>query len=65
LAASEAERIVVVESFAYGMSPREILARHPRLFPDVAAIYGAKRNLFARLQRNREMALLCEEYPSA
>jgi DNA-directed RNA polymerase specialized sigma24 family protein len=62
LAASEAERIVVVESFAYGRPPRDILARHPQLFPDVAAVYGAKRNLFARLQRNPEMMRLREEY---
>jgi DNA-directed RNA polymerase specialized sigma24 family protein len=62
LAASEAERIVVIESFAYGRPPREILARYPQLFPDVAAVYGAKRNLFARLQRNREMLRLREEY---
>ena len=65
LAASEAERIVLVESCAYGMPPRDILARHPRLFPDVAAIYGVKRNLFARLHRNREMRRLREEYASA
>ena len=65
LAASEAERIVVVESFAYGLPPRDILARHPRLFPDVAAVYGVKRNLFARLHRNREMRRLREEYATA
>jgi DNA-directed RNA polymerase specialized sigma24 family protein len=65
LTASEAERIVLVESFAYDLPPRDILARHPRLFPDVAAVYGAKRNLFARLHRNREMARLHEEYAPA
>jgi DNA-directed RNA polymerase specialized sigma24 family protein len=64
LAASEAERIVVVESFVYGMPPRDILARHPQLFPDIAAVYVAKRNLFARLHRNREMRRLREEYAS-
>jgi DNA-directed RNA polymerase specialized sigma24 family protein len=64
LAATEAERIVVVESFVYGRPPRDIQARHPQLFPDVAAVYGAKRNLFARLQRNREMQRLREEYVS-
>ena len=65
LVASEAERVVIVESFVYGMPPREILAHYPRLFPDVMAIYSVKRNLFARLQRNREMARLHEEYLSA
>ena len=65
LTTTEAERVVLVESFAYDLPPRDILARHPQLFPDVAAIYGAKRNLFARLHRNREMARLHEEYASA
>jgi hypothetical protein len=54
LAANPAERVVLVEGFAYGQPPRAILARHPQLFADIAAVYGAKRNLFARLQRNRE-----------
>jgi DNA-directed RNA polymerase specialized sigma24 family protein len=65
LTTTEAERIVLIESFAYDLPPRDILARHPRLFPDVTAIYGAKRNLFARLHRNREMARLREEYAPA
>jgi DNA-directed RNA polymerase specialized sigma24 family protein len=65
LAGSQAERIVLVESFVYSLPPRDILARHPQLFADVAAIYGVKRNLFARLQRNREMRRLHEEYMPA
>jgi DNA-directed RNA polymerase specialized sigma24 family protein len=65
LTATEAERVVVVESFAYGLPPRDILARHPQLFADVAAIYGVKRNLFARLHRNREIMQLRQEYASA
>jgi DNA-directed RNA polymerase specialized sigma24 family protein len=65
LAVTEAERVVVVESFAYGIPPREILMRHPRLFADVEAVYGAKRNLCARLHRNREMVRLREEHVSA
>ena len=64
LAASEAERIVLVESFAYGMPPRDILARHPRLFCDIAAVYAVKRNLFARLQRNRDLLRINDEYAS-
>jgi DNA-directed RNA polymerase specialized sigma24 family protein len=65
LVATEAERVVVIETFAYGLSPRDILARHPRLFADIDAVYGARRNLFARLHRNREIVRLREEYLSA
>jgi hypothetical protein len=58
LATTPAERIILVESFAYGLPPRAIQARHPRLFADVAAVYRAKRNLFARLQRSRDLVAL-------
>ncbi len=45
LVASEAERIVVVERFVLDLPPRAIQARHPELFADVRAVYGAIRNL--------------------
>jgi len=61
LAATPAERIILVESFAYGLPPRAIQARHPQLFAGVAAVYSAKRNLFARLQRSRELTRLRDE----
>jgi DNA-directed RNA polymerase specialized sigma24 family protein len=64
LTATPAERVALVESFAYGLPPRAIQGRHPRLFPDVEAVYGVKRNLLARLQRNRELMRLCDEYVS-
>ena len=64
LATTEAEQVVLVESFAYGFPPRTILARHPQLFANVAAVYSAKRNLFARLQRNRELLRINDEYAS-
>jgi len=52
LAETEQERAVLRDSFAYGLPPRSILARHPDLFPDVVAIYAAKRDLLERLQRH-------------
>ena len=64
LATSAAEQVVLVESFAYGFPPRTILARHPQLFANVAAVYSTKRNLFARLQRNRELLRINDEYAS-
>jgi hypothetical protein len=64
LATTRAEQVVLVESLAYGFPPRTILARHPQLFADVAAVYSAKRNLFARLQRNRDLLRINDEYAS-
>jgi DNA-directed RNA polymerase specialized sigma24 family protein len=64
LASTRAERITLVESFAYGFPPRTIHERHPQLFPDVTDVYAVKRNLFARLQRNRDLLRLRETFIS-
>jgi DNA-directed RNA polymerase specialized sigma24 family protein len=64
LAGTPAERVVLVESFAYGLPPGEICARHPQLFATVRNVYNVKRKLFARLQRNREVLRLTEEFIS-
>jgi hypothetical protein len=58
--ASPAERVALIESFAYGFPPRTICKRHPELFPNVRHVYSVKRNLFARLQRNPELLRLRE-----
>ena len=55
LAATSAERIVLVETFAWDLPPRTIQARHPRVFDDVASVYRAKRNVLARLRHNQEL----------
>lgn len=65
LASSAAEGVVLVESFVYALSPYCIQARHPQIFADVADVYSAKHNLFARLQHNGELARLHEELASA
>jgi DNA-directed RNA polymerase specialized sigma24 family protein len=64
LAATRAERVTLVESFAYGFPPRTIHERHPQLFPEVTDVYAVKRNLFARLQRNRDLLRLRETFVS-
>jgi hypothetical protein len=64
LTATPAERVVLVESFAYGLPPREICARHPEFFATVANVYNVKRKLFAQLQRNREVLRRNEELVS-
>ena len=65
LTANRAERVVLVESFALNLPPRVIQSRHPRLFASVADVYSAKRNLFARLHRNRDLLRLSFEYAAA
>jgi len=64
LASSEAERVVLHESFVYGLPPRAILERHPRLFRDIAAVYSAKRNLLQRLEHNSDIQQLYEDFDS-
>jgi hypothetical protein len=48
----------------YGFPPRVIWAHHPQLFADIATVYRTKRNLFERLQRNRDLLQLLEEFSS-
>jgi DNA-directed RNA polymerase specialized sigma24 family protein len=61
LTRTPAERVALVESFAHDLPPRAIQARHPQLFPDVAAVYAAKRNLLDRLRRHPDVLRLREE----
>jgi DNA-directed RNA polymerase specialized sigma24 family protein len=55
LATTSAERIVMIETFAWDLPPRAIQARHPRVFADVASVYRVKRNVLARLRHNPEL----------
>jgi len=64
LAASRAERVALVESFAYDRPPRDIQELYPQLFPTVATVYTVKRNLFARLQRNHNLIEMCKDFVS-
>jgi DNA-directed RNA polymerase specialized sigma24 family protein len=56
--ATSIERVTLIESFVYCLSPRAIQARHPQLFPNIADVYRAKRNLLERLQRNHALQRL-------
>lgn len=46
------ERLVARLSFVSGLSPREILARHPDSFQDVFDVYRTKRTMIERLRRS-------------
>ncbi len=52
---TEAERIVIHESFLMHLRPSEILERHQHTFADVNEIYVTKRNVLNRLSRNAEL----------
>ncbi|HJZ46512.1 MAG TPA: sigma-70 family RNA polymerase sigma factor [Roseiflexaceae bacterium] len=65
LVSSEHERIILIESFVLGLPPRAILERHRDRFADMAAIYGAKRNLLNRLARSRDLQALYRELRAA
>jgi hypothetical protein len=48
----EAERVVIVDSFVYGLKPATIHARRPDLFASVNEVYLVKRNVIERLGRD-------------
>jgi hypothetical protein len=50
--ADPTEHLVARLSFIAGLSPREILARHPHRFGDVSDVYRIKRNMIDRLRRS-------------
>jgi hypothetical protein len=52
------ERMVARLSFVSGLSPREILARHPEKFQDVFDVYRTKRNMIERLRRSTALKTL-------
>jgi DNA-directed RNA polymerase specialized sigma24 family protein len=62
---SEQERVVLVQSMVVGLPPRAILASYPHIFANVDEVYTAKRNLFERLRRCRELRRLYDERRAA
>jgi hypothetical protein len=52
---SEAERVVLFNSFVIGMSPGDIYAQHQHLFSGINDVYNIKRNVLGRLGRNQEL----------
>ena len=55
------EQLILRESLVYALPPRQIYARHPDQFADVADVYRVKRNLFKRLHHNHQLLHLCHE----
>ncbi len=51
---NEQETVVATLSWIYGCPPREIQARYPQLFPDVARVHRVKQNILNRLLRDPE-----------
>jgi hypothetical protein len=51
----EAERFLLYLSAALDLSPRQISARYPQVFPRVQDVYRMKRNVLDRLRRSQAM----------
>ncbi|MBN1876705.1 MAG: hypothetical protein JXA33_20940 [Anaerolineae bacterium] len=51
----ERERTVFELSYTHGLTPREIQAQHPALFPTVQDVYRARENMLKRLRRDAEL----------
>jgi DNA-directed RNA polymerase specialized sigma24 family protein len=52
---TEAERILIIESFILGLKPRDIYNRHQNMFASVQDVYNLKRNIVGRLSGNRDL----------
>jgi len=52
---NEKERCVLYGSFVLALKPREILAQHRETVRDAKEVYRIKRNVLARLARDREL----------
>jgi hypothetical protein len=51
---SEEERIVFEGTYYYDLSPRDIQAEKPDLFPHVRDVYRTKENILKRLRRDSD-----------
>jgi len=54
----EKERMVVRDSFIFGLKPSEICANHKNRFTNVEEVYRVKQNVMARLRRDPELRKL-------
>jgi DNA-directed RNA polymerase specialized sigma24 family protein len=52
---NEGERVVFELTYHYGLSPGDIQAERPHLFPDVQTVYRVKENLLKRLRRDQDL----------
>jgi DNA-directed RNA polymerase specialized sigma24 family protein len=61
LVKTEQERVLLMERTIQGLPPRVIMNRHPDLFPDIASVYNANRNLYNRLSRSSTLRQFLDE----
>ena len=50
------ERALVYLRYVLGYRPREVVATHPQVFPDVDEVYRMERNILQRLRRHPALA---------
>ena len=56
----ETEHLLLVLTYAYGMTPTEICRLYRHRFPTVREVYRIKHNILGRLRRNRRVQTLYE-----
>jgi hypothetical protein len=55
---NETERLLLVLTYAYGMTPTEICRHYRQRFPTVQEVYRRKHNILGRLRRNQQVRAL-------
>ncbi len=58
---NETEHLLLVLTYAYGMTPTEICRHYRHLFRSVQEVYRIKHNILGRLRRNRCLQAFCEQ----
>jgi DNA-directed RNA polymerase specialized sigma24 family protein len=61
----ENERLLLVLTYSYGMTPMEICHQYRDRFPKIQQVYSMKQTILQRLRRNRCMQALCEHLQKA
>ncbi len=58
---TETERLLLVLTYSYGMTPMEICRHYRHHFPTVQEVYRMKHNILGRLRRDRRVQALYEQ----
>lgn len=58
---NEHERLLLVLTYSYGMTPMQICRQYRDHFPTVQDVYRMKHNILERLRRNQRVQTLCKD----
>jgi hypothetical protein len=57
---NEHERLLLVLTYSYGMTPMQICRQYRDCFPTVQDVYRMKHNILERLRRNQRLQAFCK-----